>query len=164
MPLNFARCALALGLVLVLAACSSSTGSVPQNAGTGVGHPGKQIAETVYTNHSDRCAWVTVYWAYGLSPWEIADDADNSPRLVRPNDDWHFRVDYNNPTGQPVKQMKIQSEMFSNATCSGGGPTQTAIDDSLDQNCIDYYDVIKVRSELTGSGGNYNTSISSASC
>lgn len=66
-------------------------------------------------NKSDRCAWITIYWAPNFYiPYMIANRNDaERPQFVKPGESHKF------PTGD-VAEMKVRAEVTKNADCSGG--------------------------------------------
>jgi hypothetical protein len=78
---NFIVRAFMLFAALSTSACSggSSAPPPPQDL-TG---PGVFTASVRVTNLSDRCAWVTIYYATFYKPWIIAGSPINRPRFVQ---------------------------------------------------------------------------------
>lgn len=72
------------------------------------------------SNHSDRCAWVTIYWGRPHVPWTIEHETpDGRPQFVHKGKYHVFPVIFRNPTSVPLTmEIKVRAE-FQNADCGG---------------------------------------------
>lgn len=105
-----------------------------------------------FRNHSDACAWITVYWSYkSQASWHIVGGS-NTPRFIERYGGWLGGENYNHPSLGP--QIRFRAEVQKSARCGSG----TRSDVRADQ------DVPKYRSTpwvvyLEGSNGKYSIKI-----
>jgi hypothetical protein len=117
---NFIVRAFMLFAALSTSACSggSSAPPPPQDL-TG---PGVFTASVRVTNLSDRCAWVTIYYATFYKPWIIAGSPINRPRFVQVGGFFDFSgllFEQLLPPATIPGEIKVRAE-FKNADCTGG--------------------------------------------
>jgi hypothetical protein len=77
--------------------------------------PARANIDTVtIKNNSDKCAWVTIYFASFYTPWEIVNRPEASkPQFLRPGQEHFFGIGHET-------EIKIRAEVTKNADCSGG--------------------------------------------
>lgn len=103
-------------------------------------------------NHSDACAWITVYWSYkSQATWHIVGGGAR-PRFVGQFGSWLGHENYNHPRLGP--QIRFRAEVEKSAKCGSGKRSDVRADQ----------DVPKYRSTpwfvlLSGSNGKYHISI-----
>ena len=65
-------------------------------------------------NESNKCAWVTIYFASFYTPWEIVNRPEKSkPQFLRPGEEHFFGIGHET-------EIKIRAEVKANADCTGG--------------------------------------------
>lgn len=76
--------------------------------------------DAVYvTNHSDRCAWITLYTAnYAIQAWSIETGGNTRPQWLRPHA-------YLALTGFRAGEVKVRAEVKANVDCSGSTVVDT---------------------------------------
>ncbi len=64
-------------------------------------------------NESDKCAWITMYFATMYTPWDIFHHLpEGKPQFLRPGHEHLFAMG-------AASEMKIRAEVTKNADCSG---------------------------------------------
>jgi hypothetical protein len=64
-------------------------------------------------NESNKCAWVTIYFASFYTPWEIVERPEASkPQFLKPGEEHHFGIGHET-------EIKIRAEVKANADCTG---------------------------------------------
>jgi hypothetical protein len=100
------RLLLAAALVSILAGASAPTPALAVGS--------DKFYDAVYvTNHTDRCAWITLYTAnYSIQMWSIETGGNSHPQVLKPHA-------YLELTGFRAGEVKLRAEVKSNKDCTG---------------------------------------------
>ena len=80
-------------------------------------------------NHSDACAWITVYWSYkSQTTWHIVG-GNYRPRFVARYESWSGFERYNNPRLGP--QIRFRAEVEKGANCGSGTRSNVMADQDV---------------------------------
>jgi len=80
-------------------------------------------------NHSDACAWITVYWSYkSQATWHIVGGSSR-PRFVARFDSWSGSENYNHPSLGP--QIRFRAQVEKSASCGSGTRSNVTADQDV---------------------------------
>lgn len=114
-------------------------------------------------NSTDRCAWVTVYYAYPGIPWRINKFDHAQPQWLKAGSIYPFTVQYEAPGFIPA-EIKVRWELMRSSACQGNRGTPDISRElkniyGVKENPIHGLIVGCVVASVAGSNGNYTTSI-----
>src|SRR5665213_1238802 len=69
--------------------------------------------KVLLTNHTDKCAWITIYTASAFTTWGIVNtNAENRPQWLKPHESKGFYF-------HQSAEVKVRAEVMQHPDCSG---------------------------------------------